>query len=209
MTQAPPRWSLQGDYFENCNCDFLCPCLFAPTGPLTALPTQGYCDVLFAFHIDRGVYGSVALDGLNAVTAAHADGVMGAGGWKLAVYIDERASAPQREALGAILSGAAGGPMGALAPLIGEVISTKYVPITFTKEGKRRAVAIPNVAQMAVDGIPSMAPASEVWVAAGHPFNPEQLALATGEAGSTFTDLGMRWDNSGKNGHYASLTWAN
>ena len=40
MTQAATTWNLQGDYFENCNCDFLCPCLFAPGGPLTELPTD-------------------------------------------------------------------------------------------------------------------------------------------------------------------------
>lgn len=53
MTQAATRWSLQGEYFENCNCDFLCPCWFAPTGPLTALPTQGHCDAMLAMHVDR------------------------------------------------------------------------------------------------------------------------------------------------------------
>ena len=26
---------------------------------------------------------------------------------------------------------------------------------------------------------------------------------------STFTDHGMRWDNSGKNGHYAPIAWSN
>jgi len=29
-----------------------------------------------------------------------------------------------------------------------------------------------------------------------------------GEPGSTFSDHGMRWDNSGKNGHYAPIRWS-
>jgi len=209
MTQAATRWRLQGDYFENCNCDFLCPCLFAPGGPLTALPTEGYCDVMLAVHIDRGSYGQVSLDGLNAVIAAHAEGSMGAGGWKVGLYLDEKANEDQRSALGAILSGNEGGPMAAFAPLIGEILGMKYVPITFNKDGKRRSVEIPGVAQMAVTGIPSMKPDAEVWVDAGHPFSPDRLSLATGEQGSTYTDYGMRWDNSGKNGHYASISWSN
>jgi hypothetical protein len=209
MTQAATRWNLQGDYFENCNCDFLCPCLFAPTGPLTALPTEGYCDAMLAFHVDRGAYGGVSLDGLSAVLALHADGAMGSGGWKVGIYFDERANDGQREALGAIFSGGAGGPMGAFAPLIGEVLGTKFVPITFTKDGRRRAVQIPNVVHMAVNGVPSMNPDSEVWVESGHPVAPAKLALATGEANSTFNDMGMHWDNSGKNGHYAAINWSN
>ena len=209
MTQAATRWSIQGDYFENCNCDFLCPCLFAPTGPLTQLPTQGYCDVMLALHIDNGSYGDVGLAGLNAVVAAHAEGSMGAGGWKVALYVDEQANENQRNALGAILSGNEGGPMAAFAPLIGEMLGLKFVPITFTKDGKRRAVEIPGVAHMSVVGVPSMKPDTEVWVESGHPFSPDRLSLATGEQNSTLTDYGMSWDNSGKNGHYASITWSN
>src|SRR5581483_12221467 len=200
---------LSGDYFENCNCDFVCPCVFAPSGPLTAPPTQGYCDVLLAFHIDTGRFGDVSLDGLSVVAAAHAPGVMGNGNWSIAIYVDERADAKQQEALGAIFSGSAGGPMAEFAPLIGEVLGTKTVPITFRKDGNRRSVEIPNVANMAVEGIPSMIPGEPIWVATGHPVAPEKLALAVGSSGSTFNDYGMRWDNSGKNGHYAAINWSN
>jgi len=45
-------------------------------------------------------------------------------------------------------------------------------------------------------------------VAAGHPFNPDRLAMAVGDPGSTFEDYGTRWDNSGKNGHYAPINWS-
>jgi hypothetical protein len=30
-----------------------------------------------------------------------------------------------------------------------------------------------------------------------------------GAKGNTFTDHGMRWDNSGKNAHYAPISWSN
>ena len=45
------KWQLTGDYFENCNCDVLCPCLVSSAAPLTARPSQGACDVAVAFHI--------------------------------------------------------------------------------------------------------------------------------------------------------------
>ena len=53
-----------------------------------------------------------------------------------------------------------------------------------------------------------MHPSGEAWAAIGHPIAPDKLALAVGSSGSTFTDHGMRWDNSGKNGHYAPISWS-
>jgi len=43
----------------------------------------------------------------------------------------------------------------------------------------------------------------------GHPVAPDKLAFAVGAKNSTFSDHGMRWDNSGKNGHYAPIRWSN
>ena len=57
--------------------------------------------------------------------------------------------------------------------------------------------------------LPSLRQNEEIWAAAGHPIAPDKLALAVGRAGSTFSDHGMRWDNSGKNGHYAPISWSN
>ena len=46
------QWQLSGDYFENCNCDVVCPCLVSKNAPLTARPTEGECNVALIFHID-------------------------------------------------------------------------------------------------------------------------------------------------------------
>jgi hypothetical protein len=48
-----------------------------------------------------------------------------------------------------------------------------------------------------------------MWASIGHPVAPDKLALAVGSKGSTFADHGMRWDNSGKNGHYSPISWSN
>jgi hypothetical protein len=109
METSMPKWQLTGDYFENCNCDVVCPCLASPAAPLTSRPSRGACDVALAFHIDQGSYGDVALDGLSVVLAAHAPGPMADGNWAVAAYIDERADDRQTAALGAIFTGADGG----------------------------------------------------------------------------------------------------
>jgi hypothetical protein len=206
---AQAKWQLSGDYFENCNCDVVCPCLVSPAAPLTSRPTQGTCDVALFFHIDKGSYDTMPLDGLNVAVIGHAPGPMGAGNWAIAAYIDERADDQQTAALGAIFGGAEGGPMAAFAPLIGTHLGAKKVAIRYSINGKSRSAEIVGILQMAVEPLPTMHPSGETWAALGHPVAPDKMALAVGIAGSTFADHGMRWDNSGKNGHYAPINWSN
>ena len=98
-----------------CNCDVSCNCVWL--GPAT----QDHCDVLLAWHVTRGNKDGVDLSGLNAVMAVHPPKRMTDGGWKVALYLDDRATAEQSEALGAVFSGGAGGYLAGLGPLIGEV----------------------------------------------------------------------------------------
>ncbi|HTT79558.1 MAG TPA: DUF1326 domain-containing protein, partial [Stellaceae bacterium] len=140
---------------------------------------------------------------------AHAPGPMADGNWSVAAYLDERADDRQTAALGAIFTGADGGPMAAFAPLISQQLGVKKVPIHYAVQGKNRSVDIPGIMQMAVQPIPTMHPAGEVWTTLGHPVAPDHIALAMGCGGSTFADYGMRWDNSGRNGHYAPINWSN
>jgi hypothetical protein len=203
------QWRFTGDYFENCNCSVVCPCLVSKAAPLSSRPTEGVCDVVAIFHIDKGSYGDVLLDGLNVAVAIHTPGPMGDGNWSVGAYIDERADDKQTEALGAIFTGAAGGPMAAFAPLISNNLGAKKVPISYRIEGKMRSAEIPGILCMAVEPLPTMHPSGEMWASTGHPISPDKLALAMGASGSTFTDHGMRWDNSGKNGHYAPINWSN
>ncbi len=186
------NWQLSGDYFENCNCNVVCPCLISPAPPLTSRPTQGVCDVALAFHIDRGSYGAVALDGLNLALIAHTPGPMADGNWTAAVYVDDRASDQQAEALGAIFGGGEGGPMAAFAPLIATNLGVKKVPITYRVTGKARSTEIPGIMHMSVEPLPTLREDGEMWASSGHPIAPDKLALAVGSAGSTYTDHGMR-----------------
>src|SRR5262245_61768415 len=76
-----PSARRSGDYFESCNCRVVCPCIVSRAPPLTAQPTEGVCNLALIFHIDKGSYGDVALDGLNVALAVHAPGPMGEGNW--------------------------------------------------------------------------------------------------------------------------------
>lgn len=199
---AEHAWHLRGDYFENCNCEVLCPCIHNPR----ALPTAGHCDVALAFHVDEGRFNTTVLDGLNFMVAATTPTVMADGNWKTAVYIDERANDQQREALSQILSGTMGGPMERFMRLTGQFLGTRYVPMTYTIEGKTRRVAIPQVIDFHVEGIQARGQQEPLTLTnTAHPVSAS-LALARGTQ-STYTDHGMQWDNTGKNAHYAAFRW--
>jgi hypothetical protein len=125
---------VEGDYFEVCNCDVSCNCIWL--GPAT----QDHCDVLFAWHVTSGDKDGVDLSGLNAMMVVRSTKQMTDGGWKVALYLDDRASAEQSEALGAVFSGGAGGYLAGLGPLIGEVAGVQPASITFEKaNGSMRA----------------------------------------------------------------------
>src|ERR1700758_293543 len=203
------QWNLSGDYFENCNCNVVCPCFVSKAAPLTSRPTEGECNVALIFHIESGDYDGTALNGLNVALAVHTPGPMGEGNWLVAAYIDQRADDKQTEALAAIFTGAAGGPMAAFAPLISKNLGVRKVPSTFRIDGKTRSAEIPGILHMSVDPLPTMHPSGEIWANIGHPVSPDKMVMAVGAPGNTFSDRGMRWDNSGKNGLYAPISWSN
>ena len=209
MASTQTQWQISGEYFANCHCTVVCPCLFSTERPYTSKPTEGFCDIAFVCHINTGNYGSTPLDDLNAIMIAHAPGAFAEGNWSVALYLDERADAAQRHALEAIFSSSAGGPLGTIAPLISTVLGVKFVPITFKVEGKRRSVEVPNVMHLAVRPLPTIGDSvNEIWARNAHPLAPE-IAMAVGDQNSSWSDYGMSWDNSGKNGHYAVVNWSN
>ena len=130
-------WKLTGTYFEACNCETACPCV------MMSPPTTGECTVLVAWHIDNGVFGSTNLDGLNVVLAAHAPGHMLQVKWNAAVYLDERATAEQQQALTQIFGGQAGGVPAVLCSFVGTVLGVKAAGIEYRSKGRQRSISIP------------------------------------------------------------------
>ena len=122
-------FSVKGDYFETCNCEVSCSCIWLGAA------TNDACEVLLAWHVTEGQKDGVDLAGLNTVMAVHSPKKMTDGNWKVALYLDDRATPEQSEALGAIFSGGAGGHLAALGPLIGEVAGVAPASISFSRDG--------------------------------------------------------------------------
>jgi hypothetical protein len=198
----PESWILKGSYFETCNCETACPCVFLSP------PTQGECTVLVAWHVDEGRFGSVPLDGLNVALAVHSPGHMAEVKWKAALYLDERASGEQREALTKIFGGQAGGHPGRVAQHIGEVVGVRSVPIEYRGEGKQRSVRVGNVADAAIEAIGG--PAGDVTVS-GHPLAiaPGFSAVVARSEKLRYQDHGYSWEISKRNGFYSAFQYTN
>jgi hypothetical protein len=143
-------FSVKGDYLETCNCDVSCQCIWL--GPAT----QDNCDLMLAWHVTEGAKDGVDLGGLNAVLAVRTGKQMTDGGWKVALYLDDRATQEQSEALGAIFSGAAGGHLAALGPLIGEVAGVTPASITFTKDGANVSATVGDTLSMSAEQLVGM-----------------------------------------------------
>ena len=207
MNTTAVSWNVAGEYFENCNCDVVCPCEISPKGFLQAMPDRGFCDVLLVFHVNKGRYGDTDLAGGNLVLAAHAPGVMAEGNWTVAIYLDSKASPQQQQALGAIFGGAAGGPLGALAPLIGRNVGVKTVPIEYRNEGRRRVARIEGILDTTIEAVPGVSPETLVVKQGANPLFPAEWVQAYGVQ-TRYQDHEFNWDNAGKCADYAEFRWS-
>ena len=142
-------WNLEGSYFETCSCDVVCPC----TASLALGATRDRCMVTFVFNVADGEVEGVDVSGLTVAAVADTPKVMTDGAWRLGVFIDASASDEQAEKLGAVFSGAIGGPMEALGPLIGENLGMERAPIEVQESGLRHSIRIGDAVDFEIEDI--------------------------------------------------------
>ena len=195
------RWNVSGTYFEACDCEAACPCVFL--GP----PTSGKCTVVVAWHVDRGAFEGTSLDGLNVVLAAHSPGHMLKTKWRVALNLDRRATPPQLEALGKIFSGQVGGHPANIAPLIGEVLGVKNAAIEYHADGKRRRLRIADVAEVEIEALPGQG-GDDVTIQ-NHPMcvSPGFPAVVARSKRAQFADFNLKLEVSEKNGYYSPFNY--
>lgn len=202
-----PSWQVTGQYYETCSCDFVCPCVI---GQLAVMPTRGDCTVAMAFQVERGSYGTVQLDGLGFIVLLWTPAEMGKGNWSVGVIADARADAAQHEAISAIASGAAGGPMAALSALVGKFLGVESAPIQFDRTGAKWSVTAGKVLDMAAEGAMGLDPGNPEPIYLDNTGHPAASRFSLARAARSHLDaLGLRWDDtSGKNhGQYAPFSW--
>jgi hypothetical protein len=138
------KWSIECDYMESCNCDFGCACNFS------GFPNYGRCEALVGYHIRSGNYGNVSLDGLDFIYAASWPRAIHEGNGTMRVYIADRASAEQHQAISEIAYGRAkgNGPFALFASTLRYALDPESVPIEMRVDGKRSRFAVPGVLEV-------------------------------------------------------------
>ena len=148
MNTPQTKWSFEADFLQACNCDYGCPCEFS------APPTRGFCEGTGAWRIIKGSFGDVPLDGLAVAFAANWPKAIHEGNGTLALFVDERASAQQREAILTICSGQAGGlPFEILATTFSKILDPIFAPIHFDLNGRDSSMRIGDALSIALEPI--------------------------------------------------------
>jgi hypothetical protein len=142
-------WKLEGSYFETCSCDVVCPC----TASLAFGATHERCRVTLVFNVKDGHVEGTDVSGLTVAAVADTPKVMTDGNWRLGVFIDAAATDEQAEKLGAVFSGALGGPMQALGPLVGESLGVERAPIEVHEDGLRHSIRIGDAVDFEIEDV--------------------------------------------------------
>jgi hypothetical protein len=142
-------WSLKGSYVETCSCELMCPCNLS----FDHGATYDFCRVTLVFAIHEGEIDGTAIGGRTVAVIADTPKVMTEGNWRLGVFIDDEASDEQADKLVQVFSGQLGGPMAAVAPLVGEILGVERARIEVVDDGLRHSVRVGDVIDFEIEDI--------------------------------------------------------
>jgi hypothetical protein len=143
-------WMLKGRELANCNCEYGCNCQFG------GLPDKGGCETDLA--------------GLNVAAVFRWPGPIHEGHGECAAFVDERASAAQRNALLTIMTGGDTDPMATVFAVFASTITTMhepgFVPIEYDVDVEGRTGRLRVAGHVEMDGEPIRSPVNGAEVRA-------------------------------------------
>lgn len=197
-------WNVEGTYFENCNCDFACPCSVTS---FASPATQDRCQVVLNYHVQKGEIDGVDVSGRSVSVVADAPGRMLDGNWRVGLIIDDKASKEQADKLAGVFSGQMGGPMSSLAPLIGEVLGIEQRPIEYHENGPRHGVRIGSDVSIEVEDYTAQGLSEPTRLV--NVFHPSNTTLTIARpTESRIKAFGMEFHNDGKSAFSAPFRWS-
>lgn len=195
LGQAAFAAPVTGVVVHQCSCRYACPCMFE-NGP-------DDCALAAVYHLDKdAAYNGVALGGLSMISidGAHGAATRAKGeAIKGVVYLDDRATSAQKQALLALLRAHGEWP--------GEGRPVESVPIQFVQTAKGYKTSVPG----RFDG-----EAEQVWSRKHTPITVDGVGFAEGPrwivGRSRVNDLhdsrlGLRWHLPDTNGSWSFFRW--
>lgn len=202
MEQMPTKWNMEGALLGACSCDWGCPCSF------NAPPTRGFCEGCYVWHVEKGSYGDVPLQGLSLAWAGQSPGPMHLGNVSSIIFIDEKADAAQRAALETICRGKSGGPWTILAAVTARFFGPKYSPFELHLDGLNSTARVSGLIEMELGPIlnPVTGQAEELYLDKPTGFTSLRAALGAGRVFRVTSDL--VYDHSGKYGEFSKFSYS-
>ncbi len=200
---GPEPWQIKGELALNCSCDVFCPCVVSLG---SHKPTYGYCQAWLGVRIDKGNMGDLDLSGLNVAMLLDIPYSMGQGDWKVATYIDERATDQQYDALERILQGRAKGTTGLFRLLVSEWLETKRAPVTYDIEGDVRTVTAGKAILGQIAPIDGAEPGKPVTIENTSYWMGSTVVASRALKGKV-RDFGRVWNFDGKSAELCQIDW--
>jgi hypothetical protein len=214
IAKEQTSYSINGKYYDTCACAVSCSC-----GANVSLPTEGHCDGIVLIHIDEGRVGKVKMDGLNfaVVLRTPRDEKVGDAFFLkgetdlLTLYLDDRASPEQKQAMPALLAGLLGTKeMKGYRP-------PQWAPMKLDVDGDVAKFEILGSAKLSFEienvnldkvlpGVPRSDPGNRIALTNVAPF-PWIKEVTQGHSKFFhYSDLGVAWDYKDRNAFFGKVT---
>jgi hypothetical protein len=142
-------WNLTGSYVETCSCELMCPCNLS----MDHGATYDFCRATLVFDIREGQIEGTDIAGRKVAAIADTPKVMTEGNWRLGVFVDDQSTDEQFDKLVKVFGGQLGGPMAALAPLVGEMLGVERAAIEIRDDGLRHSVRVGDAIDFEIEDI--------------------------------------------------------
>lgn len=199
-------WRIEGDFMESCNCDVSCPCALNSTGNNTIPATQGHCDLILAFHIQKGHFENVDLSDLAFAIISYSPGpLMSVCNWSMGYYIDDRATEEQYAALCKLLKGEAGGLPKVLYAYHERITAFRKAKVSLVRTERAMHLTVDDICEANVKAINGLYDDEVVTITNLHPLAGDVVQACNGI--TLYKDAGFDFNNTGRTAYYGSFIW--
>ncbi|MFW8636961.1 DUF1326 domain-containing protein [Cribrihabitans pelagius] len=199
-------WAIHGLSISNCNCVPGCPCQFSQ------LPSDGTCEAMMTFRIDKGHHGDISLDGLSAAVLYKWPGAVHEGNGEMQMIIGDNASDEQRAALEAIMRGEDTQEFATMFHVFSTMSPTKHETLTapvsldYDPDTRTGTAKAGDIAETTVKPIPNIVSGEPhtVSIKLPHGFEYAEAQVATGTTVTRKAAISLT-KNTDSHAHIAEL----
>lgn len=204
--ETAARYRVKAESVEACNCSHGCNCQFA------GFPNEGRCEFIIGYDVKDGHFGNISLNGVRAVIAAKYPNAIHEGNGHVVLFIDEKATEQQADAVVSILSGKMGGmPWEALAGTIKRFEGPVRKPVEITVAGERSSVRVPGAIDLSLTPLKDPVTGAEKEVHIVYPkggfFWNDAAVATTHMMRAAHGDFHLEWP--GRYASAAEVNWTN